>query len=112
MTAPKLAEYIESTPGVCGGKPRIKGSRITVQNVAIWHEQGRMAPEEIAARYPWITLEGVRAALAYYHANREEIEASIQKDEQLIRELEASQPSLIERLRNREHAKKHPVPPG
>ena len=30
-----LSQHIEATPGVCGGKPRIAGHRITVQNVAI-----------------------------------------------------------------------------
>ena len=34
-----LDQHIEATPGVAGGKPRIVGHRITVQNIAIWHER-------------------------------------------------------------------------
>ena len=30
--------HIEITPGVCGGKPRIAGHRIKVQDIAVWHE--------------------------------------------------------------------------
>src|SRR5438105_2540757 len=70
-------EHIEITPGICGGKPRIAGHRITVQNVVIWHERMGMSPEEIAAAYPSITLADVYAALAYYLDHRDEIIARI-----------------------------------
>jgi hypothetical protein len=50
-----------------------------VQNIAILHSQGA-AVEEIARR-KHLTLAQVHAALAYYFANRNEIEASIVEDE-------------------------------
>ncbi len=28
--------HIEITPGICGGKPRIAGHRIRVQDIALW----------------------------------------------------------------------------
>jgi uncharacterized protein (DUF433 family) len=34
-----LDDYIEITPGVAGGKPRIAGRWITIQDIAIWHER-------------------------------------------------------------------------
>lgn len=34
-----LCGHIEITPGVAGGKPRIAGRRITMQNVVVWHER-------------------------------------------------------------------------
>jgi len=40
-----------------------------------------MTQEEIALEYPHLTLAQVHAALAYYHANREEIEADIAQEE-------------------------------
>jgi uncharacterized protein (DUF433 family) len=55
---------IVSTPGTCGGRPRIDGHRITVEDVAIWHERMGMSPEEIVSAYPTITLSEVHAALA------------------------------------------------
>src|SRR5581483_10511536 len=93
-----ITEHIEITPGVCGGKPRIRGHRITVQNVAIWAEEGGMSPAEIAATYPDISLADVHAALAYYHDHREEIRAQIQADEEFVARLRNNQPSLLERL--------------
>jgi hypothetical protein len=39
MAADTLDRHIEVTPGTCAGKPRIAGRRITVEQVAIWHER-------------------------------------------------------------------------
>jgi uncharacterized protein (DUF433 family) len=64
---------IVSTPGVCGGRPRIEGHRIQVEDVAIWHERMGMSPDQIVSEYPSITLSDVHGALAYYYENRERI---------------------------------------
>ena len=55
----------EITPGISGGKPRIAGHRITVENIVIWHERLGKSADEIASDYD-ITLADVYAALAYY----------------------------------------------
>ncbi len=44
--------------------------------IAGWHNLG-LAPEEIAAKIEHLTLAQIHAALAYYHANREEIDTDI-----------------------------------
>jgi uncharacterized protein (DUF433 family) len=69
---------------VCGGRPRIAGHRIRVQDIAAWHELQRMTPDEIVAGYPQLTLADVHAALAYYFAHREQIQADIRADAELI----------------------------
>ena len=51
-----IREHIEITPGVCGGKPRIAGHRIKVQDIAIWHEKLGLSPDEIVSNYPTIDL--------------------------------------------------------
>ena len=38
MSIKTLNGHIEITEGIAGGKPRIAGHRITVQNIVIWHE--------------------------------------------------------------------------
>jgi hypothetical protein len=38
------------------------------------------SPEEIAREFPHLSLAGVYAALAYYHANQAEIEAELEAD--------------------------------
>ena len=43
-----LDRHIEVTPGVAGGKPRVAGHRITVQNIVIWHEWIGLGADEIA----------------------------------------------------------------
>ncbi len=45
-------EHIEITPGVCAGKPRIKGHRIKVQHVAVWHGRLGMTADEIVSQHP------------------------------------------------------------
>jgi uncharacterized protein (DUF433 family) len=89
---------IVSTPGTCGGRPRIDGHRITVEDVAIWHERMGMSPDEIVSAYPSITLSDVHAALAYYFEHRHRIDAEIRDAERFVEELKAkSPPSLLRR---------------
>jgi uncharacterized protein (DUF433 family) len=93
---------IVNTPGVRGGRPRIDGHRITVADVAIWHERMGLSPDEIVSSHPSITLSDVHAALAYYYEHRPQIDADIAADEQFIAELKAKSPSLLqEKLRGR-----------
>lgn len=76
MSAPVLERHIEITPGVAGGKPRIAGHRITVQDIVIWHERMGRSADEICAEYD-LTLADVYAALAYYFDHREEIDPEL-----------------------------------
>lgn len=48
--AKKIESFIVRTPGVLGGRPHIKGTRISVRAIAGWYKQG-MSPEEIADQY-------------------------------------------------------------
>lgn len=108
-TASVSTEQIEITPGICGGKPRIAGHRITVQNVVIWHERMGMNPDEIVATHPTITLADVHAALAYYHDHEQEIRNQIRADEEFVAALRGDQPSIFEKVRRR-HAQDDPLP--
>ena len=75
-----IQSFIISTPELKHGRPRIAGTGITVHRIAIWYKLGH-SPEEIAYQYEHLTLAQVYAALAYYHANRDEIESDIAADE-------------------------------
>ena len=87
---------IVSTPGICGGRPRIDGHRITVEDVVFWHERQGMTPGEVVADYPTLTLSDVHAALAYYHENRAWVEASIREGEAFVAAMKAqATPSLL-----------------
>jgi uncharacterized protein (DUF433 family) len=51
-------------PGKRGGRPCIRGMRITVYDVLGWLAGG-MSNEQILDEFPELTLEDIRAALAY-----------------------------------------------
>jgi len=97
MTIQTLDQRIEITPGVAGGKPRLAGHRITVQNIALWHEcnewMGRTV-DEIATEYD-LTLADVHAALAYYYAHQLEIDQSIRDSKSFVDALRARTPSKL-----------------
>src|ERR1043165_580943 len=76
----EIGTLIDRVPGMRGGRPKIAGTGLTVSRIVGWYKMG-MSPEEIALEYPHLTLAQVHAALAYYHANRTEIEADISQDE-------------------------------
>ncbi|WP_413171576.1 DUF433 domain-containing protein [Anabaena azotica] len=91
-----ITNHIEITPGICGGKPRIAGHRIKVQNIVLWYERMGMSPDEIVYHYPSITLADVHAALAYYYDHLEEIRKDIEDDEVFAKEMKAQTPSLVQ----------------
>ncbi len=57
-------ERIGVDPAICHGKPCIRGTRIMVSVVLDNLAEG-LTPEEIAAEYPPLAVEDVRAAIAY-----------------------------------------------
>lgn len=71
-----IGSLIVQTPDVRGGRPRISGTGVTVRRIVGWYKLGLTA-EEIVAELPHLTLAQVHAALAYCHANQEEIEQDI-----------------------------------
>jgi uncharacterized protein (DUF433 family) len=106
---------IVSTPGICGGRPRIDGHRIQVEDVAIWHERMGMSPDQIVSEYPSITLSDVYAALAYYYENRERIDADIEAAKRYAAEMRAKAgPSRLQgKLRQKKaDASNDSLPPG
>ena len=80
QTVVEIGSLITRTPGVCGGRPRIAGTGISVRRVVVWYKLG-FAAEEIADRIGHLSLAQAHAALAYYHANREAIEADLATEE-------------------------------
>jgi uncharacterized protein (DUF433 family) len=85
-------------PGTAGGKPRVAGRRITVQQIALWHERLGVSPDEIASAYD-LTLGDAYATLAYYHDHRPTIDASIRADDALVTELRQRTPSRLQSRR-------------
>lgn len=96
MATKTLDQHIEITPGIAGGKPRIAGRRITVQNIVIWHERMGKSADEIAAEYD-LTLADVYAALAYYFDHCSEIDRDIEESKAFVEALRRKTPSKLKR---------------
>jgi uncharacterized protein (DUF433 family) len=59
-----MSDWIVANPGILGGKPCIKGTRISVEFVLELLASGGTR-EEILRAYPQIPAEGLSAALQY-----------------------------------------------
>jgi uncharacterized protein (DUF433 family) len=57
-------KIITIEPDKRSGKPCIRGTRMTVTDV-LEYLAGGMTPEEIVAEFPDLTLEDIRACLAF-----------------------------------------------
>ena len=75
-TISDIGSLIVRSDDIRGGRPRVAGTGVTVRRIVGWYKQG-LTPEEIITELPHLSLAQVYAALTYYHANREEIEADI-----------------------------------
>lgn len=64
-------QIITIEPGKRGGKPCIRGLRITVYDVLSYLASG-MTEEEILRDFPYLTRDDIRACLAYA-AEREQV---------------------------------------
>jgi uncharacterized protein (DUF433 family) len=107
-----ISQHIEITPGVCGGKPRIAGHRIRVEDVVIWHERMGLSPDEIMSQYPTITLADVYAALAYYHDHFDEIRQQMREDEAFARDMQSKTSSLVQQKLTQQDASEDSVSLG
>jgi uncharacterized protein (DUF433 family) len=75
-----IGSLIVSSSEIRGGRPRIAGTGVTVRRVVSWYKRG-LTPEEIADQFGHLSLAQIYAALAYYHANRDAIEADLATEE-------------------------------
>lgn len=89
--------YIAIDPDTCSGKPHIVGRRITVPQIAIWHEVMGKSADEIATEYD-LTLSEVYAGLVYYFDHREEMDGVIEESERFVRELRGRVTSKVKGL--------------
>jgi uncharacterized protein (DUF433 family) len=98
-----LDRYIETTPDVRGGRPRIADTRMTVADITLMYLRLGQSLEEIAGKYD-LPLAAVYAAIAYYYDHQEEIDRSIAEDHAFAEAFRQNNPSP---LRAKLHALKH-----
>jgi len=64
MTHEELLKRVIVDPAVCAGKPCVRGTRIYIAVILDALAEG-LTPEEIIDHYPSLTVDDVRAAVAY-----------------------------------------------
>lgn len=79
-TITDIGTLVTRSADISNGRPMIAGTRTSVSRVVVLYKQGAGA-EEIARRMSHLSLAQVYAALAYYHANRDEIEAILAEED-------------------------------
>lgn len=71
---------IVKTPGICGGRARIDGTRIPVWSLEVYRQQG--APDvEILENFPTLNAKSLAAAWTYAEAHKSEIAGDIKDQE-------------------------------
>ncbi len=95
MAAETAYAHITRTPAICGGRPRIDGHRIRVQDIAVEHDGQGLAPEEICHQHPGLTLAEVYSALAYYDDHRRDILAEIEADRAAVAAFQHQNPDAV-----------------
>jgi len=93
MTTSGLDRHIVATPGMLGGQAHIAGRRISVQDIAIWHDRLGKTVDEICADYD-LSLAEVYAALAYYYDHRNDIDR-LKETDAFVKALRTSSPSIL-----------------
>ena len=80
MPRPNTFRHIVRTPGICGGEPRVDGTRVPVRCIVIAFRQ---ADDLLAVHraYPGVSVSGIKEALAFYETNRGEIDHYIEENE-------------------------------
>jgi uncharacterized protein (DUF433 family) len=72
----EIDTLLRSTSHVRHGRPCISGTGIGVHRIAVLHNLGH-STEDIVRKYEHLTPAGVHAALAYYFANKQQIDTEI-----------------------------------
>lgn len=82
LTGPgtNLHPHITQTPGVCGGRPVIRGTRIPVKALVTYHRMNYTLTE-ILEGFPGLSAAQLHDALSYYYDNQAQMDADIAADE-------------------------------
>ena len=80
VTTRPRSRVIVRNPGIHGGEPVVRGTRVSVRSIVIASERYDGDLERVARGFT-ISPDEVRAALAYYQAHKAEIERYIEQRE-------------------------------
>ncbi|HFD38307.1 MAG TPA: DUF433 domain-containing protein [Anaerolineae bacterium] len=95
---------------------RLKGTRIGIETVLYDYIHRSRSPEEIADRYPSLTLEQVYATITYYLHNRSRVDAYLADwlahSRRMREEQDRNPPPVVARLRSLANRMQGEMAPG
>lgn len=77
----KVGSWVQKTPGVCGGEPCIRSTRITVSGLVNARQLGA-TDEQLIENIIGLTTEDLRVAWDYYEKHAAEIDEAIRLNEE------------------------------
>ena len=84
-----IGNLIYTRPGFRDGRPCLAGTGTTVHAIVAAYLEG-LSPDEIIEEFPHLDLSRIHAALAYYHANKAQIDTDFERNRQLGEKLGAA----------------------
>ena len=70
--------YVTTVPGVCGGRPIVRGTRTPVKAIVGYYRMG-ISVEDMLASLPHLTPAQVHDALSYYYDHQAEVDQDIEE---------------------------------
>ncbi len=87
--------YIAIDPKLSGGRPVIRGTRITVMDIAVRYELMGLSADKIVDEYPHLKLAQVHDALSYYYEHKTTLDKKYKDDQAILVRLKKQYPSRL-----------------
>jgi uncharacterized protein (DUF433 family) len=80
--------FVEETPGVGGGYPQVRGTRIPVRTI-VAHYRALRDLDRIREMFPYLTREQIQGALDYYAECPGRVDEDFRRNERALAELQS-----------------------
>jgi uncharacterized protein (DUF433 family) len=80
--------FVEETPGIGGGYPQVRGTRIPVRTIVAYH-RAYDDVSRIQCMFPYLTREQIQGALDYYDQYPDRVDEDFQRNARALAELQA-----------------------
>jgi uncharacterized protein (DUF433 family) len=78
--------FVEETPGIGGGYPQVRGTRIPVRSIVAYYRT-LQSVDRIQEMFPYLTREQIQGALDYYAAYPDRVDEDFERNARVLAEL-------------------------
>jgi uncharacterized protein (DUF433 family) len=82
--------FVEETPGVGGGYPQVRGTRIPVRTIVAYH-RAYGDVDRIQRMFPYLTREQIQGALDYYAKSPGRVDEDFERNARALAQLQGRQ---------------------